>query len=98
MTSTQTGNLLDRAREKRVRPGLVNVAKVLPAIPGRSSLVRAATAEPMPPKWPSIPEELITVFMVQHAGFPGVDGGKDSAISSAAAIDTFGGKEDVPRT
>jgi len=33
---------------------------------------------------------LITVYMVQHAGFPGVDGGKIHGAFTKAAFEAFG--------
>jgi CubicO group peptidase (beta-lactamase class C family) len=40
--------------------------------------------------WIDPEHRLITVFMVQHAGYPGTDGGKIQPAFAKAALEKFG--------
>ena len=93
MTSTQTGNLLNHGKGEhgyglgwstsRKSPGESG-----PVIPGPCGHGGAyATDMSIDPA-----NELITVFMVQHAGYPGVDGGKILGDFKRRAVETFGSK------
>ena len=90
MTSTQTGELINKgkgeggyglgwstARKSRGDSG--------PVIPGPCGHGGAyATNMSIDPE-----RRLITVYMVQHAGFPGVDGGKIHGAFTKAAVEAF---------
>ena len=97
MTSTQTGNLLDRGKgENGYGLGWSTSRKSAgdsgPVIPGPCWHGGAyATDMAIDPG-----KELITVFMVQHAGYPGVDSGKVLGDFKRTVIEAFGSgkKED----
>ena len=91
MTSTQTGSLLDKDKGEggyglgwstsRHSGGAQG-----PVIPGSCGHGGAySTQMGLDPE-----RGLITVFMVQHAGYPGKDGGKIQPAFSRAAVETFG--------
>jgi CubicO group peptidase (beta-lactamase class C family) len=93
MTSTQTGNLLNQGKgENGYGLGWSTSRRSSgendPVIPGQCGHGGAyATDMSIEPE-----TELITVFMVQHAGYPGVDGGKILGDFKRAAIEAFCGK------
>jgi CubicO group peptidase (beta-lactamase class C family) len=91
MTSTQTGRLIDQAngeggyglgwQTSRKSPGPDG-----PVIPGNCGHGGAySTNMSIDPA-----KRLITVYMVQHAGYPGADGGKVHPTFVAAALEAFG--------
>ncbi len=92
MTSTQTGKLLDANGEggyglgwqtSRKNPGPDG-----PVIPGNCGHGGAySTNMSIDPV-----RRLITVYMVQHAGYPGPDGGKVHGAFVNAAVEAFGNK------
>jgi CubicO group peptidase (beta-lactamase class C family) len=92
MTSTQTGDLLNQGKGEhgyglgwstsRKSPG--DSGPVIPGPCGHGGAY--ATDLAIDPG-----NDLITVFMVQHAGYPGVDGGKILGDFKRAAIMAFGG-------
>ncbi len=91
MTSTQTGKLLNQGKGEhgyglgwstsRAFPGDSG-----PVIPGQCGHGGAyATQMGIDPE-----HGLVTVFLVQHAGFPGTDGGKIHEAFQKAATKSFG--------
>jgi CubicO group peptidase (beta-lactamase class C family) len=91
MTSTQTRNLLNQGKgEGGYGLGWSNSRKARggtsdPVIPGGFGHGGAySTNLSIDPE-----HRLITVFMVQHAGYPGVDGGKIHSAFTRAAFDSF---------
>lgn len=91
MTSTQTGKLLDKEKgENGYGLGWSTTRKTSgearPVIPGPCGHGGAYSTH----LWIDPPHQLITVFMVQHAGYPGADGGKIHPTFTKAALDTFG--------
>jgi CubicO group peptidase (beta-lactamase class C family) len=91
MTSTQTGNLLNGGKGEhgyglgwstsRKSPGSTG-----PVIPGPCGHGGAyATNMGIDPE-----HRLVTVYLVQHTGFPGIDGGKIHQAFMKAAIASFG--------
>ncbi len=90
MTSTQTGNLLDKDKgENGYGLGWSTSRKaggsdaVIPGPCGHGGAY--ATQMKIDPQ-----QQLITVFMVQHAGYPGTDGGKIHPAFLKAAVEQFG--------
>jgi CubicO group peptidase (beta-lactamase class C family) len=91
MTSTQTGKLLDKERGEHgyglgwstshKYPG--KDGPVIPATCGHGGAY--ATDLKIDPE-----RKLVLVYMVQHAGFPGTDGGKVIQPFHKAAMETFG--------
>ncbi len=92
MTSTQTGNLLNQGKgEDGYGLGWFTSRKSLgatgPVIPGPCSHGGAYATEMSIDPW----NDLITVFMVQHAAYAGgVDGGKILGDFKKAAVTVFG--------
>jgi CubicO group peptidase (beta-lactamase class C family) len=90
MTSTQTGNLMNQGKgEAGYGLGWSTSRKARgdsgPVIPGTCGHGGAyATNMEIDPE-----HRLITVFMVQHAGYPGVDGGKIHSAFTKAAFAVF---------
>ena len=90
MTSTQTGDLLNGGKgENGYGLGWFTSRKshgaAGPAIPGPCEHGGAySTNMRIDPE-----RGLITVYMVQHAGYPGTDGGKVRAAFEKAAVDAF---------
>jgi CubicO group peptidase (beta-lactamase class C family) len=91
MTSTQTGHLLDKEKgesgyglgwstSRKANPG---AASVIPGACGHGGAY--STHMGLDPE-----RGLITVFMVQHAGYPGTDGGKIHPAFTKAAVEAFG--------
>ncbi len=89
MTSTQTGNLLNQGKgEKGYGLGLNAARKARPdaVIPGVTEHGGAySTNMRIDPE-----RGLITVYMVQHAGYPGKEGGKVRDAFEKAAVKEFG--------
>jgi len=90
MTSTQTGDLLnDGKSENGYGFGWSTTRKVHgasdPVIVGPCGHGGAYSTH----MWLDPERQLITVFMVQHAGFPGADGGKVRSAFEQAANDAF---------
>ncbi len=94
MTGTQTGNLLNQGQgEQGYGLGWATSRKSSgdsgPVIPGPCGHGGAyATDMSIDPV-----NELVTVFLVQHSGYPGVDGGKILADFKRAATAAFGSKK-----
>jgi CubicO group peptidase (beta-lactamase class C family) len=89
MTSTQTGDLLNQGKgEQGYGLGWSTGRKARdegPVIPGTCGHGGAfATNMSIDPE-----KRLITVWLVQHAGFPG-DGGKAQGVFQKAAIEALG--------
>jgi CubicO group peptidase (beta-lactamase class C family) len=90
MTSTQTGDLLSKGKGEggyglgwsTTRKAGGPADSVSPGAFGHGG----AQATNM---WVDPPHQLITVFMVQHAGYPGTDGGKILPTFTKAATDAF---------
>lgn len=90
MTSTQTGDLLNQGKGENgygfgwstTRVAQANADSVLAGTCGHGGAY--ATNMSIDPK-----RRLITVFMVQHAGFPGEDGKKILPTFTKAAQDAF---------
>jgi CubicO group peptidase (beta-lactamase class C family) len=91
MTSTQTGDLLNKGKgENGYGLGWSTSRKSSgesgPVIPGTCGHGGAyATNMSIDPE-----RQLVTVYMVQHAGFPGNEGGKIHGAFVKAAVDAFG--------
>jgi CubicO group peptidase (beta-lactamase class C family) len=89
MTSTQTGDLLNKGKgENGYGLGLSTTRKAREGavIPGTTEHGGAeATNMRIDPE-----RGLITVYMVQHAGYPGKEGGKVRAAFEKAAVKEFG--------
>jgi CubicO group peptidase (beta-lactamase class C family) len=89
MTSTQTGELLDKGRgENGYGLGLSTTRKAREGavIPGPCGHGGAYATN----MWIDPKRGLITVFMVQHAGYPGKEGGKVRDTFEKAVVETFG--------
>jgi CubicO group peptidase (beta-lactamase class C family) len=89
MTSTQTGDLLNQGKgENGYGLGWSTTRKARPdaVIPGPCGHGGAYSTN----LWIDPERGLITVFMVQHAGFPGPDGGKVRGAFEKAAVEAFG--------
>jgi CubicO group peptidase (beta-lactamase class C family) len=90
MTSTQTGDLLSKGKGEggyglgwsTTRKAAGPTDSVSPGAFGHGG----AQATNM---WVDPPHQLITVYMVQHAGYPGTDGGKILPTFTKAATDAF---------
>jgi CubicO group peptidase (beta-lactamase class C family) len=99
MTSTQTANLLNQGKGEhgyglgwstsRKSPG--DSGPVIPGLCGHGGAY--ATDMSIDPA-----NELITVFLVQHAGYPGLDGGKILGDFKRSAIEAFGSKARSPKS
>jgi CubicO group peptidase (beta-lactamase class C family) len=95
MTSTQTGKLLDKENGEHgyglgwstSKPSRSSSGPVIPGQCGHGGAY--ATDMMIDPE-----RQLITVYMVQHAGFPGVDGGKILGDFKQAALGAFGNAAD----
>ena len=90
MTSTQTGDLLNGGKgENGYGLGWSTSRKshgdAGPVIPGPCGHGGAYSTN----MWIDPERGLITVYMVQHAGYPGMDGGKVRAAFEKAAVDAF---------
>ena len=88
MTSTQTGDLLNQGKgEGGYGLGLSTTRKSHgdAVIPGPCGHGGAYSTN----MWIDPERQLITVYMVQHAGYPGPDGGKVRAAFEKAAGDAF---------
>jgi CubicO group peptidase (beta-lactamase class C family) len=91
MTATQTGELLDKGKGENgyglgwstTRKAAGGGDSVLPGACGHGG----AYATHM---WIDPQRQLITIFMVQHAGYPGKEGGKIQPAFTKAAVETFG--------
>jgi CubicO group peptidase (beta-lactamase class C family) len=91
MTSTQTGELLNQGKGEHgyglgwstSRRSSGDSGPVIPGPCGHGGAY--ATDMSIDPA-----NGLITVFMVQHAGYPGVEGSKVSGDFKRAAIEAFG--------
>jgi CubicO group peptidase (beta-lactamase class C family) len=91
MTSTQTRKLLDKGKGEHgyglgwftSKPSRGEDGPVIPGPCGHGGAY--ATDMMIDPQ-----RQLITVFMVQHAGYPGVDGGKILGDFKDAALEAFG--------
>ena len=95
MTSTQTGDLINQGKgEHGYGLGWSTGRKARggesgPAIPGPCGHGGAhATHMGIDPE-----KKLVTVFMVQHGGYPGPDGGKVQPAFTRAAFDAYAGKK-----
>ena len=87
MTSTQTGDLIEQGqRRERLRSGLADEPKTRgdAVIPGPCGHGGAYSTN----LWIDPDKQLITVYMVQHAGFPG-DGGQARGAFEKAAGEAF---------
>jgi CubicO group peptidase (beta-lactamase class C family) len=89
MTSTQTGDLLNQGKgEGGYGLGWMTTRKAgdgAAVIPGPCGHGGAYSTN----LWIDPEKGLVTVFMVQHAGFPGTDAGKVRAAFEKAAADAF---------
>ena len=98
MTSTQTGDLMNQGKGEsgyglgwstsRKSPG--DSGPVIPGPCGHGGAY--STHMEIDPE-----HDLITVYMVQHAGYPGVDGGKILGDFKGAALKAFGKPADRRR-
>ena len=89
MTSTQTGELLDKGRGENgygLGFSTTRKARLGAVIPGPSGHGGAYATN----MWIDPERGLITVYMVQHAGYPGKEGGKVRAAFEKAAVEAFG--------
>jgi CubicO group peptidase (beta-lactamase class C family) len=93
MTSTQTGNLLNQGKGENGYGLGWSTSKASngdsgPAVPGPCGHGGAyATHMGLDPE-----HKLVTVFLVQHAGYPGRNGGKVHPAFMKAAVEAFGKK------
>jgi CubicO group peptidase (beta-lactamase class C family) len=97
MTSTQTGNLLDKDKgESGYGLGWSTSRRasgsdaVIPGPCGHGGAY--STQMGIDPQ-----HQLITVFLVQHAGYPGVNGGKIHSTFVNAAVEQFGYQDRGPK-
>ena len=88
LTSTQTGDLLNQGKgEGGYGLGFSTTRKAHgDAVPPGPCGHGGAFSTNM---WIDPERQLITVYMVQHAGYPGMDGGKVRAAFEKAAVDAF---------
>ena len=91
MTSTQTGDLLNQGKGENGyglgwQTSRQSRGETGPVIPGPCGHGGAYATN----MWIDPERGLITVYMVQHAGYPGKDGGKVRGAFEKAAVDAFG--------
>jgi CubicO group peptidase (beta-lactamase class C family) len=91
MTATQTGNLLDKDKgEQGYGLGWSTTRKtpVQPDAPVTGACGHGGAYSTH--FWIDPERGLITIFMVQHAGYPGKDGGKIQPAFAKAAVEKYG--------
>ena len=90
MTSTQTGDLLNQGKgEGGYGLGFSTTRQAKEGGPAPAGACGHGGAYSTN-LWIDPEKGLVTVFMVQHAGFPGKDGGKVHAAFEKAAVEAFG--------